>query len=235
MVSQSDNAADDRLIHCRRSCSGRINVSKWAGNRSALGPDSRQPCFDITVQSRMARLEMFNGRKGCYKKIVIIHFNDYCHAHTTDKLFSVGRKKDHVEVSVELRMRNFTLIFQTLLWEIVSSYTRVAGKRLHTLVLVPTRTYYVSITPRLRLKITTASCYITNNSIFPPKIWAKQSSDRIHTTNACESFHSNFNSNFYHQHPHIFKIIEILKLFQNKGLKLKIGIEANLIILDFHV
>ncbi|KAE9524722.1 hypothetical protein AGLY_014772 [Aphis glycines] len=30
--------------------------------------------------------------------------------------------------------------------------------------------------------------YITNNSIFPPKIWAKQSSDRIHTTNACEKY-----------------------------------------------
>ncbi|KAF0688897.1 Uncharacterized protein FWK35_00039188, partial [Aphis craccivora] len=56
--------------------------------------------------------------------------------------------------------------------------------------------------------------YITNNSIFPPKIWAKQSSDRIYTKNPCESFHSDFNSNFYHQHPHIFKIIEILKLFQ---------------------
>ncbi|KAF0711666.1 Uncharacterized protein FWK35_00033498 [Aphis craccivora] len=53
-----------------------------------------------------------------------------------------------------------------------------------------------------------------NAFISPPKIWAKQSSDRIHRTNPCESFHSNFNSNFYHQHPHIFKIIEILKLFQ---------------------
>jgi len=38
--------------------------------------------------------------------------------------------------------------------------------------------------------------YISNQSIFPPKMWARQCSDRIHTTNACESFHSDFNSNF---------------------------------------
>jgi len=40
--------------------------------------------------------------------------------------------------------------------------------------------------------------YITNNSIFPLKIWAKQSPDRKHTTNACGIFHSDFNLNCYH-------------------------------------
>ncbi|CAI6364293.1 unnamed protein product [Macrosiphum euphorbiae] len=64
--------------------------------------------------------------------------------------------------------------------------------------------------------------YISNESIFPPKMWARQCSDRVHTTNACESFHSDFNSNFYHQHPNIFKIIEILKLFQvNTYIKIR--------------
>jgi len=62
----------------------------------------------------------------------------------------------------------------------------------------------------------------TNESIFPPKMWARQCADRVHTTNACESFHSDFNSNFYHQHPHIFKIIDIFKLFQvNTYIKIR--------------
>jgi len=64
--------------------------------------------------------------------------------------------------------------------------------------------------------------YISNESIFLPKMWAWQCSDRVHTTNLCESFHSDFNSNFYHQHSHIFKIIEILKLFQvNAYIKIR--------------
>jgi hypothetical protein len=42
----------------------------------------------------------------------------------------------------------------------------------------------------------------------------QQSSDMVHTTNAGESFHSHSNSDYCHQHPHIFKIIEILKLSQ---------------------
>ena len=64
--------------------------------------------------------------------------------------------------------------------------------------------------------------YISNDSIFPPKMWAQHSSIRIFTTNACEIFHSDFNSNFYHQNPHIFKIIEILKLFRvNRYIKIR--------------
>uniref|UniRef100_A0A2S2QVK6 MULE transposase domain-containing protein n=1 Tax=Sipha flava TaxID=143950 RepID=A0A2S2QVK6_9HEMI len=67
--------------------------------------------------------------------------------------------------------------------------------------------------------------YISNESIFPPKMWARQCSDRVHKKNACESFHLDFNSNFYHQHPNIFKIIEILKLFKvNTYIKMRTAI-----------
>lgn len=46
--------------------------------------------------------------------------------------------------------------------------------------------------------------------------------DRNQTTNACESFHADFNLNFYHQHPHIYKIIEIFKVFQtNTCIKIR--------------
>jgi len=52
--------------------------------------------------------------------------------------------------------------------------------------------------------------------------------ESMHTTNACESFHSDFNSNFYHQHSHIIKIIEILKLFQvNTYIKIRTTIISN--------
>jgi hypothetical protein len=59
---------------------------------------------------------------------------------------------------------------------------------------------------------------MSNHSIFLPKMSVQQISDRIHMTNAYDIFHSNF----YHQHPHIFKIIQILKLFQvNTNIKIK--------------
>jgi len=38
--------------------------------------------------------------------------------------------------------------------------------------------------------------------------------NRVHTTNACEHFRSDFNSNFYHQHLHIFKTIELSNFFK---------------------
>lgn len=95
---------------------------------------------------------------------------------------------------------------RNLFWGTVSSYTGVvAGKKLHTLiptnvnackflqkkkvrVLVPTRRekmiYYVPTTAE----------YILENTY---SYW-------IHTTNACESFHSDNDSNFYHQTPVYF-------------------------------
>jgi len=56
--------------------------------------------------------------------------------------------------------------------------------------------------------------YIEDTSTFPPSIWASASSYMSLTTNARESFNSEFNSNFYHHYPNIIKIIEILKMFQ---------------------
>lgn len=53
--------------------------------------------------------------------------------------------------------------------------------------------------------------YISDDSVFPPQIWASCSSDKERTTNACESFHSHFNSSFYVAHPDIFKFINVLK------------------------
>jgi len=45
--------------------------------------------------------------------------------------------------------------------------------------------------------------YISDESIFPPKLWAANSSDLIRTTNACELFHSFFNKSFYCNSPPI--------------------------------
>lgn len=38
-------------------------------------------------------------------------------------------------------------------------------------------------------------------------------SDKSLTTNVGENFHSEFNSNSYHDYPNIFKIIEVIKIF----------------------
>lgn len=56
--------------------------------------------------------------------------------------------------------------------------------------------------------------YISEESVFPPVIWAEQSATLSRTTNACESFHSNFNSSMYKEHPNLFVFIEKLKEFQ---------------------
>jgi len=44
--------------------------------------------------------------------------------------------------------------------------------------------------------------YISEDSMFPPHIWAEKSSSIQRTTNACESFHTKFNS--YFELPHIY-------------------------------
>lgn len=56
--------------------------------------------------------------------------------------------------------------------------------------------------------------YISEESAFPPKIWAKMSATLARTTNACESFHSHFNSALYKAHPNFFVFVEKLKEFQ---------------------
>nr|CAD7585538.1 unnamed protein product [Timema genevievae] len=49
---------------------------------------------------------------------------------------------------------------------------------------------------------------------FPPRIWAADSSDLWRITNACESFHSRFNSSCASPHPNIFVFVQNLKLVQ---------------------
>lgn len=56
--------------------------------------------------------------------------------------------------------------------------------------------------------------YIDEHSTFPPKVWASMTEEMCRTTNACESFHSAFNANFYYAHPNLYHFIDILKDFQ---------------------
>jgi hypothetical protein len=58
--------------------------------------------------------------------------------------------------------------------------------------------------------------YISEVATFPPSIWAANIATSERTTNACESFHSRFNSNFYSPHPNIFSFIKVLKSFQTE-------------------
>jgi hypothetical protein len=64
--------------------------------------------------------------------------------------------------------------------------------------------------------------YIRENSTFLPNIWAIASSCRSFSSNACKSFLLEFNSNFYHHHPNLFKIIKVLKILQiNTYIKIR--------------
>ena len=56
--------------------------------------------------------------------------------------------------------------------------------------------------------------YISEEAQYPPEVWAQASAEPTLTTNACESFHSHFNSSFYTTHPNIFMFIEKLKEIQ---------------------
>lgn len=58
--------------------------------------------------------------------------------------------------------------------------------------------------------------YVEENSLFPPQLWASASVTSERTTNCCESFHSEFNKNFYQTHPNIIQFLEVLKQFQTK-------------------
>lgn len=58
--------------------------------------------------------------------------------------------------------------------------------------------------------------YISEDSLFPPHIWSCLSSSLSRTTNSCESFHSNFNKQFYHSHPNIFNFVNVLLNFQTE-------------------
>lgn len=56
--------------------------------------------------------------------------------------------------------------------------------------------------------------YISEDSSFPPSLWASNTSDLSLTTNPCESFHSHFSQSFYHTHPNINIFLKVLLLFQ---------------------
>ncbi|XP_050546551.1 uncharacterized protein LOC126908469 [Daktulosphaira vitifoliae] len=52
--------------------------------------------------------------------------------------------------------------------------------------------------------------YISEESKYPPKIWALMDPSLARTTNNCESFHSHFNDQFYKAHPSINIFLKIL-------------------------
>lgn len=56
--------------------------------------------------------------------------------------------------------------------------------------------------------------YVDDDAVFPPEIWAAQDSSLARTTNACESFHSKFNSELPNPHPNIYVFLRTLKDMQ---------------------
>jgi len=52
--------------------------------------------------------------------------------------------------------------------------------------------------------------YILEETLFPPSIWAENSSSLEQTTNACEFFHKKFKSS----HPNIYTFLDVLKIMQ---------------------
>lgn len=56
--------------------------------------------------------------------------------------------------------------------------------------------------------------YISEEARFPPKLWAANTSCMSRTTNACESFHSKFNTYCGSPHPNIHVFIKALMSMQ---------------------
>ena len=52
--------------------------------------------------------------------------------------------------------------------------------------------------------------YISSTSTFPPILWASNTISSERTTNACESFHASFSSNFYSSHPNVFVFLKAI-------------------------
>ena len=52
--------------------------------------------------------------------------------------------------------------------------------------------------------------YVTDNSRFPPEMWAEVPLNNKRTNNSIESFHAHFNAQFYSAHPTIFIFMEVL-------------------------
>jgi hypothetical protein len=57
---------------------------------------------------------------------------------------------------------------------------------------------------------------ISEEAQYSSEVWTQASAEPTLTTNACESFHSHFNSSFYTTHSNIFMIIEKLKGIQGE-------------------
>ena len=53
--------------------------------------------------------------------------------------------------------------------------------------------------------------YISEDSTYPPSVWASCDADEKRTTNCCESFHCHFGAQLYSSHPSIFDFLEQLK------------------------
>ncbi|XP_072161393.1 uncharacterized protein [Bemisia tabaci] len=60
--------------------------------------------------------------------------------------------------------------------------------------------------------------YILTLSKYPPDLWAGPPSNCPRTTNGNESFHSNYNKEFYHTHPNIHNVVEVLRQIQAETL-----------------
>lgn len=58
------------------------------------------------------------------------------------------------------------------------------------------------------------SSYVRDNYVllarYPPELWASSPSTDPRTTNGAESFHSNYNAEFYHPHPCIHTVVRVL-------------------------
>lgn len=54
------------------------------------------------------------------------------------------------------------------------------------------------------------NCYITAESLFPPQLWAESPSFNKRTNNGPESFHKQYNAQFYSSHPSIYVFIDVL-------------------------
>ncbi|KAL4111997.1 hypothetical protein QTP88_015850 [Uroleucon formosanum] len=64
---------------------------------------------------------------------------------------------------------------------------------------------------------------VSEDSLFPPELWAKGCNNLTQTTNVCESFHKHFNSYFFNAHPSIIKFVEVPIEFQT-DIYLKINL-----------
>ncbi|XP_071173818.1 uncharacterized protein [Mytilus edulis] len=64
--------------------------------------------------------------------------------------------------------------------------------------------------------------YITDESLFPPHLWAEVPSSLKRTNNGPESFHAHYNEQFYHSHPSIYIFLDtIIKLQSVTYIKIR--------------